>query len=135
MKLNTVEELQQVLFNSPLIKLLDRKLNPRVVKAGVTFLKVSVDNAEFPDFREGLEVAVLPKNFVRGLVDLVRFSFIYQALSTQNTYHYIICYRTNLMALRMRTMEMKVLKAIGRRRRVGALGLLVVSCIQEEGRT
>jgi len=94
---------------------------------------IDLDNAEFPDFQEGLEVAVLHENFVRGLVDLVRF--IYQALSTQNTYHYIICYRTNLMALRMRTMEMKVLKAIGRRRRVGALGLLVVSCIQEEGRT
>jgi len=41
LKLNTVEELQQVLFDSPLIKLPDGKLNPRVVKAGVMFLKVS----------------------------------------------------------------------------------------------
>jgi len=72
---------------------------------------IDLDDAEFPDFREGLEVGVLPENFVGGLVDLVRFSFIYQALLTQNTYHYIICYRT--MALRMRATKTKVLKTMG----------------------
>ena len=35
---------------------------------------IDLDDAEFPDFREGLEVGVLPENFVGGLVDLVRFS-------------------------------------------------------------